>query len=392
MSGAGTTTVASGASMRVTQTGGNYGLTLQDTRSVVNNGAVTLEQFADSGNLPSLLLNTTGSSTGQQQFCRVEERCGRRSVRAPSPTTWAAPSPSPTAPAGHERPRCDNRQLRHTPLGVRPAGRHRRLPGDHRHDPQPRHVRDARARQDQAAGGHHQQQGDDPARRRDRPAPGHRSLGHGAQRTRQPDREQRLADGPQRQEPARRQPWPSRGPSSIGAGATLSGPSFTQSAGTTSLTAADSKLTANGAANVNGGTLRGIGTVQTGVAGLSVNTTGRLEPGLSGPGTLSVTGKVTLGAAVHARRRRQWHQRGAGRQGRRHRRDDSRRQDRPGHRLHADARRHDRDPHGLVPYRLVHLGEPAATCPATSRGARRTAPPTWCCGRPVRRRPSTTSR
>ena len=45
MGGTGTTTVASGASMRVTQTGGNYGLTLQDTRSVVNNGTVSLEQF-----------------------------------------------------------------------------------------------------------------------------------------------------------------------------------------------------------------------------------------------------------------------------------------------------------------------------------------------------------
>jgi Ca2+-binding RTX toxin-like protein len=83
----------------------------------------------------------------------------------------------------------------------------------------------------------------------------------------------------------------------IGTASTLSAPSFTQSAGTTSLTAGDSKLTTTGAANVNGGALRGIGTVQTGVAGLSVNTTGRLEPGLSGPGTLSVSGKVTLGAA-----------------------------------------------------------------------------------------------
>ena len=82
----------------------------------------------------------------------------------------------------------------------------------------------------------------------------------------------------------------------VGTGATLVATSLNQSAGTTSLTAADAKLQTSGAANVTGGTLRGIGTVQTGAAGLSVNTTGTLEPGLSGPGTLSVTGKVTLGA------------------------------------------------------------------------------------------------
>ena len=83
----------------------------------------------------------------------------------------------------------------------------------------------------------------------------------------------------------------------IGTGSTLVAPTYTQSAGTTSLITADSKLQVTDAATVNGGTLRGIGTVQAGgAAGLSVNTTGRLEPGLSGPGTLSVTGKVTLGA------------------------------------------------------------------------------------------------
>ncbi len=81
----------------------------------------------------------------------------------------------------------------------------------------------------------------------------------------------------------------------VGTGSTLQMPTFNQGAGSTSLTATDALLKATGAANVTGGTLKGIGTVQTGTAGLSVNTAGRLEPGLSGPGTLSVTGKVTLG-------------------------------------------------------------------------------------------------
>ena len=44
MGGTGTTTVASGASMRVTDAGGFYGLLVDNTRSVVNNGTVSLEQ------------------------------------------------------------------------------------------------------------------------------------------------------------------------------------------------------------------------------------------------------------------------------------------------------------------------------------------------------------
>ncbi len=61
MNGSGTTTVASGASMRVTSTGGYYGLLLNDTRSVVNGGTVTLEQPSDTS-LSSLVLNAPGTS------------------------------------------------------------------------------------------------------------------------------------------------------------------------------------------------------------------------------------------------------------------------------------------------------------------------------------------
>ena len=53
MGGTGTTTVASGASMRVTDAGGYYGLLVDNTRSVVNNGTVSLEQSSDNG-LPAL--------------------------------------------------------------------------------------------------------------------------------------------------------------------------------------------------------------------------------------------------------------------------------------------------------------------------------------------------
>ena len=59
MSGAGTTTLAAGASMRVTNPGGSYGLILGDTRSVVNNGTVTLDQSTDTS-LPSVLFNGSG--------------------------------------------------------------------------------------------------------------------------------------------------------------------------------------------------------------------------------------------------------------------------------------------------------------------------------------------
>ena len=61
MNGSGTTTVASGASMRVTNPGGSYGLMLNDTRSVVNNGTVTLDQSSDTS-LSSVLFNGTGMS------------------------------------------------------------------------------------------------------------------------------------------------------------------------------------------------------------------------------------------------------------------------------------------------------------------------------------------
>ncbi len=61
MGGAGTTTVASGARCGSTNAGGYYGLMLNDTRSLVNNGTVTLEQSTDTS-LPSLLFNGSGMS------------------------------------------------------------------------------------------------------------------------------------------------------------------------------------------------------------------------------------------------------------------------------------------------------------------------------------------
>ena len=389
MSGAGTTTVASGASMRVTQTGGNYGLTLQDTRSVVNNGAVSLEQFSDSGNLPSLLLNTTGSSLVNNSSVALKNGAdviGSGTITNNVAGTITKPdSPSGTSGLGATTDNFGTLRSESGLLDVTGAfpaitgttlnrGTYEmlapgkiKLPADITNNKATILLDGATAQlQDTAPSGTVLN------------GLGNLTVNSGSLTVR---------NGKNQPVGALAQ----SGTVTIGAGATLSGPSFTQSAGTTSLTAADSKLTANGAANVNGGTLRGIGTVQTGVAGLSVNTTGRLEPGLSGPGTLSVTGKVTLGAGVHAWHRRERHQRGAGRQGRRHRRDDSRRQDRPGHRLHArrSATRPRSSRARPVPARSPR--EPAATCPVTSRGARRTAPPTWCCGRHVRPRPSTTS-
>ena len=44
MSNDGTTTVASGATLRITDAGGFYGLLVNDSRAVVNNGTVSLEQ------------------------------------------------------------------------------------------------------------------------------------------------------------------------------------------------------------------------------------------------------------------------------------------------------------------------------------------------------------
>ena len=82
-----------------------------------------------------------------------------------------------------------------------------------------------------------------------------------------------------------------------GTGSQVLGTTITSS-GTTTLTAATSLLRSTGTTTVSGGTLSGVGTVQAGGTGLTVNGTGTLAPGLAGPGTLSVTGNLVLGATA----------------------------------------------------------------------------------------------
>jgi hypothetical protein len=81
----------------------------------------------------------------------------------------------------------------------------------------------------------------------------------------------------------------------LGRGTTLRATSFTQSRGATTLGWDSSTLSASGATTVTGGVLRGVGTVQTGAAGLTVRDRGRMEPGIHGPGTLTASGPFTLG-------------------------------------------------------------------------------------------------
>ncbi len=78
----------------------------------------------------------------------------------------------------------------------------------------------------------------------------------------------------------------------LGAGSQLSAPSFTQTGGQTTVLDGGDLRTTNLAA-VSSGTLRGTGTVTPG-GGLRVSGTGVLEPGVAGPGTLGVTGNLTL--------------------------------------------------------------------------------------------------
>jgi hypothetical protein len=71
---------------------------------------------------------------------------------------------------------------------------------------------------------------------------------------------------------------------------TATGAGYTQSGGTTSLSVATSKLVTSGASGdvaINGGTLKGLGTVET-AAGNTVTNAGQVAPGLS-PGSLAVT-------------------------------------------------------------------------------------------------------
>jgi hypothetical protein len=97
-------------------------------------------------------------------------------------------------------------------------------------------------------------------------------------------------------------PFTNSGTVVVGAGTnstlTASGAGYTQTAGSTSLTDATSKLVTSGASGnvtVNGGTLSGIGTVQT-ASGDTLTNAATVSPGLS-PGTLTVNAKYTQTAA-----------------------------------------------------------------------------------------------
>ncbi len=79
-----------------------------------------------------------------------------------------------------------------------------------------------------------------------------------------------------------------------GAGSALTAPSYTQAGGLTTIASGDSRLQTTGVVSVTGGVLRGIGTVAAGGTGLSVTLAGTLQPGVSGPGVLSVTGNLTV--------------------------------------------------------------------------------------------------
>ena len=63
MAGAGTTTIAAGATMTVTSANNHYGLVVDDTRTVINNGTITVTGTA--GGWGHLDLDTT--DTGHQQ-------------------------------------------------------------------------------------------------------------------------------------------------------------------------------------------------------------------------------------------------------------------------------------------------------------------------------------
>ena len=67
---------------------------------------------------------------------------------------------------------------------------------------------------------------------------------------------------------------------------------FTQTAGSTALMSVDSTLQSGGVTTVSGGVLRGLGTAQAGGTGVTVSGSGRLEPGIAGPGTLAISGKL----------------------------------------------------------------------------------------------------
>ena len=85
-----------------------------------------------------------------------------------------------------------------------------------------------------------------------------------------------------------------RGHLEVATGAIVRATNLTQTAGSTTLTESDTTLQTAGAATVTGGVLSGVGTIRTGLAGLTVRNTGRIEPGLAGAGTLSLAGRLTL--------------------------------------------------------------------------------------------------
>ena len=86
----------------------------------------------------------------------------------------------------------------------------------------------------------------------------------------------------------------------VGSAATLTANGYTQTGGTTTLVAGSANVIASGtnSISIDGGTLAGVGTLQAngGGAATVTNNGGTIQPGLSGPGTLSVTGSFSQGA------------------------------------------------------------------------------------------------
>ena len=286
MSGSGSLTVVSGASMSVTDADFDYGLELSGSRSLVNSGSVTLTGVSTTGNVP-LYLNGPGvvvTSHGSMELAAGADIVGSGSLVNSATGTMTKTTGSDISTV---EPRLDNfgtirsltgvfdfngafpamtggRVTRGTYVMVSPGAIE--LPGDVTRNDATMRLDGANAvLQDSASG-----DGLDNLTR----------IGPSGSLTLENGRQQAIGALTQEGEVV-------VGP---GADSRLSAPSFTQTGGTTTLQVTESSLQTTGATNVSGGTLRGIGTVTAGGAGLSVQGTGRLAAGVNGVGTLSVAG------------------------------------------------------------------------------------------------------
>ncbi len=293
MSGSGTTTIASGASMTVKNGDYAYGLLLQDSRSLVNNGTLTLDEQAGTP-YASLLLNastTTVTNNATLNLRGGADIAGNGTLTnattgtlTKTTTTNQSDVTATTDNSGTVRavtgllnisggfPALSGTTLTRGTYEMLSPGKIR-LPGDvTRNDATILLDGTAAALQDSA------------------------SLTNGLGNLTRVGPTGSLTVRNGRVQPVGALTQQGSVVVGSGAGSKLSAPSYTQTGGSTSLRSADSTLAVTNATSVSGGVLRGLGTLSTGSTGLGVTGTGTLEPGLSGPGTLSVTGNLTLGS------------------------------------------------------------------------------------------------